>query len=284
MIKLRKEIRRYIIKRYLRGLYKEGVPKTVRAIFIGDYVSNKILLDGIYEGRELNALDQLVFCHLPRDSVALDIGANIGNHTAYFARYFSRVIAFEPNPMVFAVLSANVVAIGGGVEIINVGLSDKTGNVYFQTNESNLGASRISDKPTPHKVDVSTLDVFIDSLSLAHCKFIKIDVEGHEYNVISGAKKLLQSCHPIIAMEGFYKAHPENGDRMQVLMQSLGYAFFFRLTDRKEGESDFSYAITPKYFRRGRKLRLEKVERLSNEDFGLLICSSINILAAGRPS
>ena len=111
--KLRKEIRRYIIKRYLTGLYKERVSKTVRAIFIGDYVSNKILLDGIYEGRELNALDQLVFCHLPRDSVALDIGANIGNHTAYFARYFSRVIAFEPNPMVFAVLSANVVAIGG---------------------------------------------------------------------------------------------------------------------------------------------------------------------------
>ena len=52
----------------------------MRAVFLGDLVSRHVILDGIYEGRELEVLSREVFPRLGRPATALDIGANIGNH------------------------------------------------------------------------------------------------------------------------------------------------------------------------------------------------------------
>ena len=51
----------------------------------------------------------------------LDLGANIGNHTVFFSRYFQHIYAFEPNPFVYRILKANCEMLGNATAF-NVGL------------------------------------------------------------------------------------------------------------------------------------------------------------------
>ena len=114
---------------------------------MGDFTSTRIILDGVYERRELEVLSREVLPHLSRASTALDIGANIGNHTVWFAGHFDRVVAFEPNPMVAALLRINTMALGEAVEVVEVGLSDISGQVEFKIDGNHLGCSHITDRP-----------------------------------------------------------------------------------------------------------------------------------------
>ncbi|PIE14089.1 MAG: hypothetical protein CSA70_02750 [Rhodobacterales bacterium] len=68
------------------------------ALFSGDLVSSKILLDGAFAGYELDAFQHNVTLRLPNESVMLDIGENIGNHSRVLSQFFSYVFAFEPHP------------------------------------------------------------------------------------------------------------------------------------------------------------------------------------------
>jgi hypothetical protein len=81
---------------------KQGLPRLL--VLPGDHVSDIIIADGLYEKRILEAMfENWLTEHLPgfAKSIALDVGAYIGNHTLYFARIFRRVLAFEPNDTAF---------------------------------------------------------------------------------------------------------------------------------------------------------------------------------------
>ena len=77
-------LQRRATRKWLRRHEREHA-STVRAVFLGDWISQRIILDGIYEGRELEVLSREVFPRLAQPATALDIGANIGNHACYFA-------------------------------------------------------------------------------------------------------------------------------------------------------------------------------------------------------
>ncbi|MCY4288791.1 MAG: FkbM family methyltransferase [Aestuariivita sp.] len=284
--KLSRLLARFVVKMLLPHLEKGD--RTVRAVFIDDYVSRKILLDGLYEKQELNLLRKEVFCKLPKDSTVIDIGANIGNHSNYFFDHFVSVIAVEPNPMVADILSANVKYLLDShdhemrpvVQVVNVALSNTSGKLGFKVNHSNLGKSEITDNSTDMKVDVMTLDLLSSELRTREISFIKIDVEGHEENVLDGGTGLLSNSSPIIALEGFYEDDPEKGNRVEELLRSMGYKFFYRQTYKKFGESSTFYNMMPKFIRRFRDLRLEEVSSLSGENFAMAICSKFDITKA----
>ena len=78
-------------------------------IFSFDHIGHRINLDGVYEKEELEFLfDWLaeLGCDL-KNKTALDVGANIGNHSLFFSDRFKSVFSFEPNPRTFKVLSLN---------------------------------------------------------------------------------------------------------------------------------------------------------------------------------
>ena len=191
----------------------------VRGVFVGDFTSTRIILDGVYERPELEVLSREVFPHLSKASTALDIGANIGNHTVWFAGHFDRVVAFEPNPMVAALLRINTMALGEAVEVVEVGLSDISGQAEFMIDGDHLGCSHISDKPADIQVAVERLDAFADPLDLHGVGFVKIDVEGHEEKVIAGAADLLLKAKPVIAMEGNYSGDPQKAERIWAIAE-----------------------------------------------------------------
>src|SRR5579864_9294382 len=79
-----------------------------------DPVGQSIVLWGHYEGQIIEDLGRIVAERLPEshDLAMLDVGANIGTHSVGLAHLFSRVVAFEPNPVVSLVAMANVKAAG----------------------------------------------------------------------------------------------------------------------------------------------------------------------------
>ncbi|MCY4541866.1 MAG: FkbM family methyltransferase, partial [Rhodobacteraceae bacterium] len=150
---------RHATKAYIRRLARSDSRPTLRAVFVQDFVSTAALLDGSYEWRHLDALARDVFPQLPRDSTALDVGANIGNHTVFFARHFHRVIAFEPNPAANALLKVNAAEYGPAVEVKPFGLSDSPARLNFEIVERNVGGSRITGEATDMTIEVKVLGV-----------------------------------------------------------------------------------------------------------------------------
>ena len=79
------------------------------AIFAFDRIGADISIHGIYEKEILERLKGCIFNKIDtQNSVCLDIGANIGNHTLYFAQFFKQVYSFEPHPEIFELLKFNV--------------------------------------------------------------------------------------------------------------------------------------------------------------------------------
>jgi len=155
---------------------------------------------------------------------ALDIGANKGVWTLYLARHSRRVYAFEPNPKVYGWLTryanrANVVA-------SNIALSDKSGTAQlrvpryargYSNQHASLSAENISSDYASVEVATKTLD----ELQLDNVGFIKIDVEGHELNVLSGARRTL--CRPTLVVEMEERHTKRRIEDLIAEVESYGY-------------------------------------------------------------
>ena len=90
-------ISRYVASRYLASantIHVKQYPQLVGFAF--DDIMRSIHLDGRFERDELRVLAESVFPKLNSNSICLDIGANIGNHSLAFSPFFEHVIALEP--------------------------------------------------------------------------------------------------------------------------------------------------------------------------------------------
>lgn len=226
-------LRRQIVKSHLRSMAHQRRPVGPgMAIFLDDFIGEKILLDGGFDLEELRCLERSVLPHVRKGSVCLDIGANIGNHARFFARFFPRVYAFEPHPRIFGLLSAN--AYGHGIVALNYGLSDRAGRFDVDENRENLGASRITREAsgTGLQYEVRRLDDVVDGLAKDDIGFVKIDVEGHEAQAIRGARATLMKHRPIITFEVLAETVFDGEPEAVSELRSIGYTNFYRMESR----------------------------------------------------
>lgn len=169
-----------------------------------DYVSDVIRASGdFYERAVLDHLRDRLALRAP--GVIVDVGAMIGNHAVYLARYaaHSAIEAFEPWPDSLALLRANA-APYGTIRVHPVALADWTGVSGMTAEEGNLGHAFLADGSG---VEVRTLDSFgFEDVSL-----VKIDVEGWEPNVLRGAWQTINRWHPLVAMEDWTGGHYGGG-------------------------------------------------------------------------
>ena len=153
---------------------------------------------------EYELLPQLI---TPGDWV-VDIGANVGHYTKRFSELAGakgRVIAFEPVPATFFLLSANVeVFVHPNVTLINAAVSDRTELVGMTIPKFSSGLTnyyRAALVPGRHS-ELSVLTLSLDSFCFYHrLALIKIDTEGHEKSVLSGMEQVLKNCRPILIIE-----------------------------------------------------------------------------------
>ena len=135
----------------------------------------------------------------------VEAGANIGAHTIPLAKLvhpIGRVVAFEPQRLVFQTLCANV-AINSlaNVDCRCVALGAEPGEIVVPflspDHETNFGGLGLGAYTNGERVPVTTLD----SLAMTQCRLLKIDVEGMEENVLRGAHELIANCRPLMYIE-----------------------------------------------------------------------------------
>lgn len=131
---------------------------------------------------------------LQPDEIFVDVGANIGAYTILASKVVkSRSISFEPLPETIKRLrdQIQINEIHDLVTIKNKGVGDKNGELFFTNNNDTVNkVSLAGDVQNTTKVNVVTLD---EELDKSGKYFIKIDVEGFEYNVIQGGNDILSS-------------------------------------------------------------------------------------------
>lgn len=143
----------------------------------------------------------------------VDIGANIGRYTKHLSALSRRVIAIEPTPFTFGVLSNTACKLGWrNVELHNCALSDHDGTGSMKV--PNIYEAELSEG---NEIPVRTLDSLLGGASV---DFIKCDVEKHEMQVIKGSLETIKRCKPSWLIEADWDAPIFD------LMASLGYSCF----------------------------------------------------------
>lgn len=138
-----------------------------------------------------------------RDSI--DIGANKGVYTYWLARHSRQVHAYEPNPKMFKVLEAGTKG-EGNVTISPVALSDAAGETVLRIPKTAKGYSNQGASLNYDKVGEAYGEVHVDMRRLddeghGDVGLIKIDVEGHEFAVLDGARETIKRCRPVLIIE-----------------------------------------------------------------------------------
>lgn len=179
--------------------------------------------------REILALRDLV----PRGGqMAIDVGSSIGLYSRALASLVPRVVSFEANPAVATF--ARAVA-PRNVEVINVALSSVAKPTTLRIPINGRGHT-IDDLATvDEKIDfgggefiaAEILSKPLDAYNYANCAFIKIDVEGHEEEVLEGAKNLIERSRPVLMIELEERHNPGAVDRVTRRLSQLGYGGYF---------------------------------------------------------
>jgi len=135
------------------------------------------------------------------DTVFYDIGAHVGRYTVRAAARGAKVVAFEPNPLNAQGLWTNVRLNGMShkVSLVRAAVSDKTEWLTLYENGASSSVIRPRNKSACYKVKCYALDDLIGRLPPP--TLIKIDVEGHELKVLSGAKETLDRYRPTLVVE-----------------------------------------------------------------------------------
>ena len=186
------------------------------------YVGRSLDLYGEYSEGESELFAQIV----GSGDVVVEVGANIGTATVFFARRVAPtgvVIAFEPQRVVFQMLCANAAlnaltnvnaflqAVGAERGSINVPM--------IETNApNNFGGLSLADASGPRGQQVPV--VRIDDLRLSRLKLLKVDVEGMELSVLQGAAETIRALRPVLYVEN---DRPQQSPALVKFIDALGY-------------------------------------------------------------
>jgi FkbM family methyltransferase len=142
------------------------------------------------------AFDKYVVSKITPGAVVWDVGANVG----FFAEKFSmavghagKVVAFDPSPSCVATLRERF-STQNNVIVEPVGLSDSTGIADFSVSEHADPTGGLGIRAGHNdvvKVNITTGDIYANTCTPRKPNYIKIDVEGYEWEVINGLTTVL---------------------------------------------------------------------------------------------
>jgi len=186
---------------------------------------------------ERGYIDWICENYIKPDKNVLDIGAHIGWYTVNLAKKCSHVYSFECSPKSFNYLCSNIAlnSLDYKVTKYNCALSNNEGTAQYYIRDfgdgggngiSNFDCDKINNTPSivvPKKT--------LDSFEITNINFIKIDVEGHEKEVLEGGKQtIINNNYPPILFESWDEHHESQGkpalklkEELFGFLASLGY-------------------------------------------------------------
>jgi FkbM family methyltransferase len=200
-------------------------------------VGERNLFDRIFEYVDLpsfefifNEVFQLEIYKFETESknpLIIDCGANIGLSVLYFKQLYpnSKIIAFEPDHGVFNCLQKNIESYNlSNVELHNSALWDVETELDFFNEGADGGRLSVGDQSERKKVRVKTtlLSTYINE----KVDFLKIDIEGAEFNVLSEcADRLFNVDHLFIEYHSFEHKDQNLGELLS-LLKANGFRYY----------------------------------------------------------
>ena len=189
------------------------------SFYENDIIIGKSLdLYGEYAQREIDFLLGV----LNDRCIVYDIGSNIGVHATAFASVAKAVYCFEPNQKNFTLLLKNTQQFKN-VFAINAAVTNKNGIIPvqdfdFNSQEGNYGSVHVGEG------SAAALGLQLDTWNVRKPDLIKIDVEGHEYQVIQGCDNIIRTANPVV----YFEAH-ETPDlpKLYDYFTSLNYKLYW---------------------------------------------------------
>jgi FkbM family methyltransferase len=188
--------------------------KTLEMDLRDEAVSSSIFADGVWEPEETSFIENA----LRPGMVFVDIGANIGYYTVIASSLVGntgKVIAFEPDPGNFALLQRNIAENNcQNVLAERKAVAGSSQRLSLYRSSSNFGDHRIY-KPRGSALSPSTAKhsaVDVEAISLddylighrIHVDFLKIDIQGSEYDALLGMQRTLQENPDITILAEFW--------------------------------------------------------------------------------
>ncbi|UTW59681.1 FkbM family methyltransferase [Kordiimonas sp. SCSIO 12603] len=169
----------------------------------------------------------------PGDTV-IDVGANVGYHSLFFSlkvQPSGNVIAFEPHEINHKLLTLNCIINNlENTKIHKALIGSKTEIVMLEddvTDIQNLAAASFAGHMEKTESGSPYMKLKLDDLNLENCNLIKIDVEGMELEVISGAQDIIAEKKPIV----FYEQNTvANFHEIQKILSDRDYASFWSVS------------------------------------------------------
>jgi len=220
---------KFPVRHFINFLSKKNLSTNEQmAIFSSDHIGHDINLDGLYEKDFLLTLvDWLHKYHKNAfTGSVVDAGANIGNHSVFFSKHFKKVYGFEPNPKTYSLLKINTET-KPNIFIKKLGLSNKKKIAKFVVSKTNMGGSKLVDRLTEGTIDIklSTVDYEVD-YNNENITLLKIDVEGHELEVMQGSKNLITMHKPLIIFEQQLSDFPKNFMKIKKFLLEVNFSKF----------------------------------------------------------
>ncbi len=196
-------------------------------------ISKALFIYGIREKDQMYIIEQ----YLTPGATVLDIGANIGYYVIFAAGVAGAnadIIAYEPSESNCELLRMNVELnrLSQRVKIYNAAVSDKTGRSKFYVSEkSNLhtlnplyykGACK-GEEQKARSSEVNCVDIYEIIGRHRDIRFVRMDIEGHEVEVLNGLAKAVRDFHvfPDILFETHFLKYDIRDHDMSEVLENL---------------------------------------------------------------
>lgn len=168
--------------------------------------------------------------------VVISGGANIGCHVITLAKLVGRsgaVFAFEPQLPLWQICTANaaIANVGEWARPVHAALGAENGIIQMPLpdyeRETSFGGLSLRHTAVPDDAPrYPVKQMTIDSLDLARCSFIQLDIEGMEDEALRGAKDTIARCQPVLYLETDY---PAAKIALHKRMERIGYRAFWHI-------------------------------------------------------
>ena len=182
--------------------------------------------------------------HCRGDMVFADVGSNVGLYSALALHTLSnkgRIIALEPHPESFALLSKNAevnqkargIENAPQIDIFQMAASSQSGMRTLALNPDNKADNRVSDAPDEWEsipVEAKSMDELLAEQGIAEVNFVKMDVQGYEHRIVSGFMETLRRSTKTIVLTEFWPQgiNSSEGDARTYLqtLSDLGFTLY----------------------------------------------------------
>ena len=203
-----------------------------------DPIDREIILSQEFEKQEIDFLINQI--ELNKINYFLDVGANCGYYSLKISREIPsiKILSFEPNIEAYTKFRKTLIKnldLSKKIKLENFGLSDQSAKLKMQSmlkfGYAQTGGASVIDKNSDTKnfTFYANFKVGDDYIKLTDEKIsIKIDVEGHELNVLKGIHNTIKKNRCILQIEIFKK----NFFDVNNFLSSLGYKIFYEVKNR----------------------------------------------------